>query len=367
MNESVDLAARVVWGGFGLALILGYVAAKTNFCTMGAVSDVVNMEHWGRMRMWLLAIAVAIAGTSTLSYLELIDLSKSVYQRPALPWLSILLGGTLFGVGMTFAGGCANKNLLRVGGGSLRSLVVLVFLGVSAYMTMKGLFGQFRSSYIDPVIIDLSRFGMETQGLSEAVSKITGLPIKTAMLAVPGLVVLAMLIFVFMDKRFRSGFEQIIGAVILGALVTAAWYLTGHVGFAENQETLEMTYFGTNSRTLESLSFVAPTAYSLEILMLWTDKSMRVTFGIATILGVTLGSLIYSISTRTFRWEGFASVEDLGSQLSGAMLMGFGGVLAMGCTVGQGLSGISTLAIGSFIAIAGIIGGSAATMKWQAR
>ena len=367
MNESVDLAARVVWGGFGLSLILGFVAAKTNFCTMGAISDVVNMEHWGRMRMWLLAIAVAIAGTSSLSYLELIDLSKTVYQRPTLPWLSILLGGTLFGIGMTFAGGCANKNLLRVGGGSLRSLVVLVFLGISAYMTLKGLFGQVRSSYLDPVIIDLSRFGMETQGISEAASKLLGLPIKTAMLVAPGVVVLALLAFVFMDKRFRTNFEQVVGAVILGALVTAAWYLTGHMGFAENQETLEMTYFGTNSRTLESMSFVAPTAYSLELLMLWTDKSMRVTFGIATILGVVLGSLIYSIATRKFRWEGFASVEDLGGQLSGAMLMGFGGVLAMGCTVGQGLSGISTLAIGSFIAIAGIIGGAVATMKWQAR
>lgn len=367
MNETLDLASRVVWGGFCLSLILGFVAARTNFCTMGAISDVVNMEHWGRMRMWLLAIAVAIAGSSTLSYLNLIDLSKSVYQRPILPWLSILLGGTLFGVGMTFAGGCANKNLLRVGGGSLRSLVVLVFLGISAYMTLKGLFGQVRSSYLDPVVIDFSRFGMETQGLPEALSKLFGLPIESAALAVPGLMVITMLIFIFKDKRFRSNFEQIFGAVILGVLVTSAWYLSGHLGFAENQETLEMTYFGTNSRTIESLSFVAPTAYSLELLMLWTDKSMRITFGIATIIGVVLGSLIYSISSQKFRWEGFSSVEDLGSQLSGAILMGFGGVLAMGCTVGQGMSGVSTLAIGSFIALAGIIGGSVATMKWQAR
>ena len=118
MDESVNLAAWVVWGGFGLALVLGFVAARTNFCTMGAISDVVNMEHWGRVRMWLLAIAVAMIGTNLLYFVDLIDLSKSIYQRPSLPWLSMLVGGSLFGVGMTLAGGCANKNLLRLGGGS---------------------------------------------------------------------------------------------------------------------------------------------------------------------------------------------------------------------------------------------------------
>ncbi len=150
MSETADLAAWVVWGGFGLALILGFVAAKTNFCTMGAISDVVNMEHWGRMRMWLLAIAVAMPAPTCSTTSTWSTLTKSIYQRPSLPWLSLLLGGTLFGIGMTIAGGCANKNLLRVGGGSLRSLVVLVFVAISAYMTLKGLFGQWRSSLSRP-------------------------------------------------------------------------------------------------------------------------------------------------------------------------------------------------------------------------
>mgnify|MGYP000005145937 CR=1 FL=1 len=367
MEESVNFAAWVIWGGFGLALIFGFVAAKTNFCTMGAISDVVNMEHWGRMRMWMLAIAVAIIGTSLLQHFGLVDLSKSIYQRPTLPWLSLLLGGTLFGIGMTLAGGCANKNLLRMGAGSLRSLVVLVFIGISAYMTLKGLFGQWRSSFIDPVAIDLSGLGMQTQNLTELIAKFSGLPASSAALAVPGVLALAMLIFIFKEARFRSNAEQIIGGTILGLIVTAGWYLTGHIGFAENPDTLEMTYLGTNSRTMESMSFVAPAAYSLELLMLWTDKSLRLTFGIATLLGVAIGSLIYALATKTFHWEGFASVDDVKMQLLGATIMGFGGVLAMGCTVGQGMSGVSTLAIGSFIALAGIIGGSVATMKWQAR
>ena len=367
MDESVNLAALVVWGAFGLALVLGYVAARTNFCTMGAISDVVNMGHWGRVRMWLLAIAVAMAGANLLHYFELIDLTKSIYQRPVLPWLSMLLGGTLFGIGMTIAGGCANKNLLRLGGGSVRSLVVLVFLAISAYMTLKGLFGQWRSSYLDPVAIDLSGLGMHGQGLAELLARLTGMPERSALLATTGVVVIALLIFVFKDKDFRGSGEQLVGGTILGLLVTAGWYLTGHIGFAENPDTLEMTYFGTNSRTIESLTFVAPTAYSLELLMLWTDKSLRVTFGIATVVGVVVGSLIHAVTSRQFLWEGFASLEDLRNQLAGGILMGFGGVLAMGCTIGQGLSGVSTLAVGSFISVAGIVAGAAATMKWQQR
>ncbi len=366
MSEAISPATLVVWGGFVLAFIFGAVANKTNFCTMGAISDVVNMEHWGRARMWLLAIVVAMIGANLLQYFGLIDLSKSIYQRPTLPWLSLLLGGLLFGVGMTIAAGCANKNLMRLGGGSVRSLVVLVFLAISAYMTLKGLFGQWRVSYLDPVAIDLSAWGLSAQGLPQVLAKLTGLPEKTVLLATLAVVGLSLLVFIFKDKRFRSNLSHVIGATVLGLLVVAAWYLTGNLGYGEN-DTLETVYFATNTRTLESLSFVAPMAFSLELLMLWTDKSLLVSFGIASAAGVVLGSFAYAISTRQFRWEGFASLEDLRTQLIGAVLMGFGGVLSMGCTVGQGLTGVSTLALGSFIALTGIIGGAVATMKWQQR
>ena len=368
MESSVNLASWVVWGGFALAFVFGLVASKTNFCTMGAISDVVNMEHWGRMRMWLLAIGVAVLGSSLLAYTGQVDLGKSIYQRPVLPWLSLLVGGALFGVGMTMAGGCANRNLIRVGAGSVRSLVVLTFMAISAYMTLKGLFGQWRASFLDPVTIDLSGLGMKSQSLADLLARASGLAANTALLLTAVVVFLALAVFAFKDKRFRGNVNQVAGAVVLGLIIVAAWYLTGHIGFvAEDPETLAAAYYGTNTRTLESMSFVAPTAYSLELLMLWTDKSLHVTFGVASAIGVVLGSLAWALSAKSFRWEGFASLEDLRNQLIGAMLMGFGGVTAMGCTVGQGMTGVSTLAIGSFLALAGIIAGSVAMMKWQNR
>jgi uncharacterized membrane protein YedE/YeeE len=360
-----QIAGVVVWGGFVLSFIFGAVASKTNFCTMGALSDIVNMGHWGRMRMWLLAIAVAIAGATALAYAGQVDLSKAIAQRPALSWLSLLVGGLTFGAGMTLSGGCANKNLIRLGGGSVRSLVVLAFMGIASYMTLKGLFGQWRATWLDPVAINLGQFGWKDQSLATAVSRATGMAPESALLATAAVLVLALLGFVFKDKRFRTNASQILGAIIIGSVVVAGWFVSGHLGFGENPQTLEFGYFGTNSRTIESMSFVGPVAYGLELLMLWRDKSLHVTFGIATVLGVVLGSAAYALATRSFRWEGFASLTDLRNHLVGALLMGFGGVTALGCTIGQGLSGVSTLAVGSFIALAGIVAGSVATLKFM--
>jgi uncharacterized protein len=180
--DAGNVAASVIGGGFALAFVFGVIANKTNFCTMGALSDIVNMGHWNRMRMWLLAIAVAVLGVGLLGYSGQIDASKAIVQRPMLPWLSLLLGGLTFGIGMTLAGGCANKNLIRVGGGSVRSLVVLVFLAIAAYMTLKGLFGQWRASLLDPVALNLADFGWKDQSLATAASRLTGLSPVSAQL-----------------------------------------------------------------------------------------------------------------------------------------------------------------------------------------
>ena len=152
---------------------------------------------------------------------------------------------------------------------------------------------------------------------------------------------------------------------MVGALIVAGWYVTGHVGFGENPDTLETVFFGTNSRTIESLSFVAPAAYLLEILLLWSDASLAFTFTIMLALGVVAGSAAYALATRTFRWEGFASAEDTANHVVGGILMGFGGVTALGCTIGQGITGISTLALGSVVTTLAIVAGSWATMKYQ--
>jgi uncharacterized membrane protein YedE/YeeE len=359
----------VVGGGFVVAFAFGWVAARTNFCTMGALSDVVNMGHWGRMRMWLLAVAVAVLGTTLLAYGGQADVARAIARRPVLPWLSLAVGGLLFGVGMTLAGGCANRNLVRLGGGSLRSLVVLVFVGIASYMTLKGLFGAWRAAWLDPVALALGEHGWTDQGLATWLARASGLDGRQSLAWTAAVVALALLAFVFSDARFRRNRPQVLGGVALGALVVAGWYVTGHLGHGENPETLETVYFATNTRTIESLSFVAPLAYGLELLMLWTDASLHLTFGIASVLGVVAGSALHALASGSFRWEGFASIADQRNQLVGALLMGFGGVTALGCTIGQGISGLSTLAIGSFIAVAGIVGGSVATLRfmlWQA-
>ena len=364
-----NLAPTVLAGGFALGLAFGAVAQRANYCSMGALADIVNMQHWGRARMWMLAIAVAVAGATALHLSGQVNLAASIYRRgTSLPWLSLLVGGLIFGVGMTLAGGCANKNLLRLGGGSLRSGVVLVFMGLAAYMTMKGLLGQWRVATLDRVALDLANAGaLKDASLPNAVAATFGIAPAAAAAASAAVLVLTLLVFIFKDARFRANRVQVASGTALGALIVTGWYVSGQLGFGENPETLEQVYFATHTRTIESLSFVAPAAYSLELLLLWTDKSLRASFGIATLLGVVLGAGIVAKLIGNFRWEGFASLADLRQQLTGAVLMGFGGVTALGCTVGQGLTGLSTLALGSFIAVAGIVGGSIATLHYMLR
>jgi uncharacterized membrane protein YedE/YeeE len=146
----------VAGGAFILAFIFGAVGNKTRFCTMGAVSDWVNMGSLSRMRMWLLAIAVALLASSALQLAGIVDLGKSIYPGPRFTWLSYLVGGFVFGVGMTLGSGCGSKTLIRVGHGSLKSLVVYVFLGFAAYMTLRGILGAFRVGVLEKVTVTLS-------------------------------------------------------------------------------------------------------------------------------------------------------------------------------------------------------------------
>lgn len=367
MGESaVQIGQVVVAGGFAVAFFFGLIAAKTNFCTMGALSDIVNMGHWGRMRMWMLAVAVAIVGTTLLAATGQVDLAKAIARRPVLPWLSLLVGGLAFGVGMTLSGGCANKNLIRLGGGSARSLVVLAFVAIAAYMTLKGLFGLWRTRWLDPVALNLDASRWTDLGLHSLLSQWLGLAPGMALWVAGGGAAGLLLVAALKDPRFRRNGAQVMGGVALGLLIVAGWYITGHLGYGENPDTLETVYFATNTRTLESMSFIAPLAYTLELLLLWTDSSLHLSFGIATVLGVVAGSAAYALVSKKFRWEGFASLTDLRNQLVGAVLMGFGGVTAVGCTVGQGMTGLSTLALSSMLAVAAIVAGSVATLRYMA-
>jgi uncharacterized membrane protein YedE/YeeE len=360
---ATDLSSVVVGGGLVLGLVFGAVAQKSNFCTMGALSDIVNMGHWGRMRMWMLAVAVGVLGTAALAWAGLVDIGQAVVMRPTLPWLSLLVGGGLFGVGMTLTGGCPSRNLVRLGSGSLRSFVVLVFVGITGYMTLKGLFGAFRATALDPVALSLGERGWPDQGLPTALARGLGLAPSLALAVAVAAVAVPLLAFALRDARFRANRWQLIGGLVIGAVIVGGWLVSGHLGFGENPETLEDSYFATNSRTLESLSFIAPLAFGLELLLRWTDQSLHLSFGIAALIGVVAGAAAVALATGRFRWEGFASLSDLRQQLAGAALMGFGGVTALGCTVGQGLSGMSTMALGSFIATGAIIAGCVGTLK----
>lgn len=365
VSTSLSVSQIVVVSGFAAAFVVGALSQRSNFCTLGALSDIVNMGDWGRMRMWLLAIAVSILGAQALHAAGLIDLGKAFYVRSNLTWLSALVGGLCFGIGMTLASGCGSKTLLRMGSGNAKSFIVFVFLAISGYMTMRGLFAVWRTETLDLAVFDLTSRGIAGQDVPTLLNAAFGLDRKTAALVVSGVLVLGLLIFVFKDADFRRNVDGILAGTAWGLAVTAGWYVTGHVGFAENPDTLEMTYLGTNSKTLESMTFVAPYSYTLELLMLWSDKSLKVTFGIASVLGLFAGALAYSLASKSWRPEGFTQVSDLRNHVIGGVLMGFGGVTAMGCTVGQGITGVSTLALGSFIALAGIIIGCVATLKFQ--
>jgi hypothetical protein len=363
MPDVNHLAVIVTGSAFLLAAIFGAVANRVNFCTMGAISDVVNFGDSRRLRMWLLAVAVAIAGAAALQEAGLVDLSKTLYTGGRIAWLSLAVGGFLFGFGMTLGSGCGSKTLIRIGGGNLKSLIVLVFVAISAYMTLKGLFALWRTAALDPVRFDVAAFGAKTSDLP---SILAAMGAGGAALWFPFAFAAALAAWVFASRDFRATSEMIVGGILIGAVIVAGFYVSGHLGhLAEDPATLEEKFVATNSGRAESFSFVAPIAYLMELLVYWTDQSRVVTFGIAGVLGLLVGSAAMAIATKSFRWEGFTTTEDLVNHVVGGILMGFGGVTALGCTIGQGLSGLSTLALGSFLATAGIVVGCIAALRYQ--
>ena len=144
------------------------------------------------------------------------------------------------------------------------------------------------------------------------------------------------------------------------------WWVSGRLGYvAEHPETLQEAFLGTTTGRMEALTFTAPMAYTLDWFVFFSDKSKVLTLAVVSVFGVVAGSALWALLSRSFRWEGFASTEDLANHLVGATLMGIGGVTAMGCTVGQGLSGMSTLSITSMVAVLGIAAGAVAAFRYQ--
>jgi uncharacterized protein len=355
------LVQRVLWAGFGLGVLFGAIAQRTHFCTMGAVADIVNMGDWARMGMWLVAIATAMLGFNALVALGLVQARHSLYVSPNWLPLSNLLGGAMFGFGMVLASGCGSKTLVRIGGGSLKAIVVFFVLGVASYATLRGVFAVARVNTVDAAVVALPA-GQDLPSLLAAAGVAQA---KAAALPIAAALALAIAAFVWSRPEARRA-EVWLGGLGIGAVVVGGWWATGVAGhLTEHPVTLEETFVGTQGARMESLTFVAPIAYTVDWLILFSDKSKVLTFGVAATLGVIAGSAAVALWQRSFRWEGFANTEDTANHLVGAALMGIGGVTALGCTVGQGLTGISTLAVGSFVALAGIVGGAVAALRYQ--
>jgi len=355
--ETVDISFishQALWVTFVVTLLLGGVMQRTSFCTMGAIADLLVMSNFSRLRQWSLAIGIAILGVMILSLSGLIDVSKSIYTSSKLMYLSILVGSTLFGLGMVLASGCGSKTLVRIGGGNLKSLVVFLVLGLVAYMTLRGFLAVIRINMLDTFFITLN----SNQDLPSIASTQFGPSRSSAHLLLGLIIGGAFVLFALLDKTFWT-VKNFLAGFGVGFAICAVWWISGYLAFvAEDPNTLAEAFLVTNSGKMESLSFVAPYAYSLDWLMFYSDTSKVLTIGVVAVVGMVCGSAIVALITKTFRWETFLNTEDTVNHLVGAALMGFGGITALGCTIGQGLSGMSTLAVGSFLALPGFFLGA---------
>ncbi|RMG37384.1 MAG: YeeE/YedE family protein [Gammaproteobacteria bacterium] len=379
----IDAQSAMLWGAFVIALVMGAVVNKTNFCTMGAVSDFINMGDTGRLRAWLFAIAVAVVGVSVLEYLGLIqpDSAFPPYRGSVIIIAENVLGGLMFGIGMTLASGCGNKQLIRIGGGNLKSLVVFAIIGVIAYFMINPFPGSDKTlmsvlfyDWIRPLSVDVGT----SQDLGTVVAGE-----ENALLArlVIGLMIgVALFWFAFRSTDFRGNRDHILGGLVVGLAVLGAWYVTSSIQVNADGETLSLVEYYEQWDMLadseegkpaagrplspQSFTFINPLGQTLGYLASGLNSAL-LTFGVVAVAGVILGSFLYAVLSRGFRIEWFSSGRDVVNHVIGAVLMGFGGVLAMGCTIGQAITGISTLAIGSMLTFGAIFLGSALTMKVQ--
>ncbi len=370
----LDLYSQSLLWAFGLSIVFGAIANKANFCTMGAVSDWINIGDHNRMRSWLLAIVTAIIGVGILEYSGSIDLSLTTSNETSNPpyrsanfiWMRHLVGGLMFGVGMTLASGCGNKTLVRLGEGNMKSLVVLTIMGIAAWWMLFTNFGYLVFlQWMLPVSIDFSNQGIPSQDITAVLSGIAGIESSPALgFAIALIVAIPLLIWILRSQDFRTNLELISAGLVIGTLIVIGWYVTSGPGGLELMDELEFMDERPFFTGAQSLTFIGPTGHVVQYLKQGFSE-IFLTFGIATVLGVVVGSFLYTLVFRKVRIEWFVSWNDFLMHAIGALLMGIGGVLAMGCTIGQGITGVSTLALGSILTIVAIIAGSAATMKYQ--
>lgn len=331
-------------GGLIIGFAFGIIAARTNFCVMGAMSDLRTFSSSGRLGAVALAVAVAVILTQSAAGAGLIDLTRSMYLAPRLSWAGSILGGLTFGAGMVYAGGCASRNLIRAGHGDVRALLVLLIIGLAAFATISGVLGPLRFAFEDATALDLDGPLRQWVSVDGALGQL-GIGPSRALSA--GLLVLPLLGFAFLRAGLLRDPAKLIGGVGIGLLVSAGWLLTG------------LAYDEMALRPLSpaSLSFVRPVGDAID----WLQRSTALGppgFGAASIFGALLGSVTAAFLAGRFRITVFADSADARRHLAGAVAMGIGGVLALGCSIGQGITGVSTLSLQSLLAAASIYAGA---------
>jgi uncharacterized protein len=341
-------ANLVVLAGLAIGLVYGSVGLLSGFCLLSGLRG-----WWARgdsrlVRSYALAIGVAIATSQLLAATGFVDLGKSIYLQPSFSAPVMLLGGLLFGYGMVMSNGCGSRALVLLGRGNLRSFVVVIVLGITAEMTLKGLVAPARIAMVQA---------------SQAAATVTSVPALlasfglneiSARLVAAAAMSAALIIFAFAHAPFRKSPGQVMAGLAVGVLVAAGWFATGYLG-ADDFNPTQVT----------SLTFIAPIADALQYVMLSTGSALN--FGIVTVGGVFAGSLITALATGRFHFEGYQSPRHMLRSAGGAALMGAGGVMAFGCSIGQGLTGLSTLSLASLVAVAGILVGTATGLRGALR
>ena len=369
----MEITTTILIWAFVLAALLGAVSTKTNFCTMGAVSDWVNIGDTGRMRAWVCAMGLAILGVMGLSLSGLSDFSLVASNETANPpyltsnlaWPRNLLGGFMFGIGMTLGSGCGNKTLIRLGGGNIKSIFVFLAMGIMAYFMIFTYFSyDYFISWMEPAFIDLSLRNIEDQGVGSVIAHLIGADAETTTTIAASVIGGLLVLWALLSTDFRGNFDNILAGIVVAALVVVAWWVTtGDLGqtLLEEAEMMDDRPYAIGA---QSLTFVQPSGHFIR----WVEtgfSNTMLTFALVAGFGVVAGSFLYTLLTKTFRIEWFASFKDFVFHIIGGILMGIGGVLAMGCTIGQAVSGASTLAMGSFVTFFAIVLGCALTMKIQ--
>lgn len=354
---------------FLASIVFGAVARKTQFCPLGGVADVMHSGHTGRLRMYLFAIAIAILGVTLLEGLQWLNLdtTRPPYRMSLFRWPGYLLGGMLFGIGMTLCRGCGMKNVLNLGGGDLKALAAIAGMGTAAVFLLyvEGSFETLFLSWITPLTPDLAVSGFDYQDLGTVVGGLLGVDVHSARMVIGSLLGAALLVFVFKSADFRERRDNLIGGLVIGGLIVGVFYLSAGALGESAQEASDFMDQPQNGMGIQSYTFIRPMGDLFYVAS--NPLFYLVTFGLVAFLGVGAGSILVSLVTRSFRWQWFASWPEFLRFLGGGILVGVGGILGMGCTLGQGLAGTSTLAMGSFVDLAALLAGAWLGIRIQPR